>query len=196
MDCATRQYHERLVSAAKLADLGDPSAVDGLVKALRDQAAEVAAAAASALGQLHARQAADPLRDVAANGDGYFDPMTRKAAIDALVEVAGIDAVPTLIELIRDIDAEVSRHAIFSLGRIADRRAAEPLWNVVRNPDNYFLSATRCAAVDAVAQINATLGNDGEGATTRAVVSDSLRRLASEDRDPEVRAHAERALAS
>lgn len=190
------EYHERIKSAARLGDLGDPAAVDGLINALRDQAAEVAAAAAASLGQLHAKQAADPLRDVVANGDGYFDTLTRQAAIDALVEVAGLDAVPTLMSLVRDIDADVSRYAIEQLGRLGDQRAAGPLWDVVRNPDNFFLSSTRCAAVDAVAKIGETLSSEGSGATTRALTSDSLRRLASEDIDPQVRACAERALAS
>lgn len=190
------EYHDRIKSAAKLGDLGDSTAIDGLINALRDQAAEVAAAAAASLGQLHAKQAADPLRDVAANGDGYFDTLTRRAAIDALVEVAGLEAVPTLLSLIRDIDADVSRYAIENLGRLGDQRAARPLWDVVQNSDNFFLSTTRCAAVDAVAKINETLADEGEDATARAFARDSLSRLANEDFDPDVRACAERALAS
>lgn len=190
-------FDERLRSAARLGDLGDPLAVDGLVNALRDQAAEVAAAAATSLGRLHARQARDPLAEVAANGDGYHDTLARRAAIDALVEVAGIDAVPALLPLVRDIDADVSRHVIERLGELADARSGPALWDVVRNADGYFLSVTRCAAIDALAAIGrVSAAADDDGTVTAAVTSDSLRRIAAEEPDPQVRAHAERALAS
>lgn len=132
-----------------------------LLRALRDPSAEVAAAAASALSR-HASpsieaQCLAALREVLANDEGYFNPITRVAALQSLVQRLG--AAPSLAELepmlraVRDVDAEVSVAAIFAVAMHAPHEVAqEYLAPIVSDQSGFFLPLVQNAASRALAR--------------------------------------------
>lgn len=80
-------YYHLVVRAAAAGSLGllrDHRAVSVLVSALRDSMAEISAEAALALGHIGTPEAIQSLRPVIENHDGYFLPMSRRAAIKAV----------------------------------------------------------------------------------------------------------------
>jgi HEAT repeat protein len=74
----------RAAAARSLGQIGDRRAVPCLLQALRDPIAEVSAEAVGALGEIRDGAAVPPLLAAAANADGYFAPMVRLAAVQAL----------------------------------------------------------------------------------------------------------------
>ena len=79
-------YKVRLQAALVLGKLGDPRAVQPLIKALGDQNKTVRGIAASALGQLGDAAATDPLRDLLRRES---DPFVRGQAEKAIAALAG-----------------------------------------------------------------------------------------------------------
>lgn len=126
-----------------------------LIAALRDPSAEVAAVAALKLGARREPEAAAALRDALSNTDGYFSPLTRVAALQAftlrLPAEPDASEVQTLIELVRDIDAEVSMAAIDAVAQRAPQAMAiDCLLPVVVDETGFFLPIVRAAATRAL----------------------------------------------
>lgn len=133
--------------------------VPALLRALRDPSAEVAAAAAMALS---ARAPADTdaichraLIDTLENVEGYYNPLTRVAAMQALV--LRLSSPPSLWELepmlnvVRDVDAEVSMAAIGAIAAHAPPAVAlEHLLPIVTDETGYFLPIVQGAATRAL----------------------------------------------
>jgi HEAT repeat protein len=115
-------------AADALAKIGDPSAVEPLIAALKDSDSEVRGSAAHALGKIADPLAAEPL--IAALGDKRCGPLGAgnvcDAAAIALVEI-GAAAVEPLIAALKNSDSEVRSSAADALGEIGDSRAVEPL---------------------------------------------------------------------
>lgn len=150
----------RLEAARQLGVCGDPSARQALVAALRDPTAEVAREAALALGTSKDAGAAEALMTVFANPDGYFHTIVRVAAAEALGQLGQTSAVGTLIQGIHDPFSEPSQAAIRALGKLADPQAIEPLREVVRNANGFFLPLVQQAAVEALGSFPATSARD------------------------------------
>ena len=83
----------RAAAALSLAQLGDARAIDALVNAINDPIAEASAEAIRALGALANARAISPLINVTRNQNGYFAPIARRAAVLALAQLGGDDAV-------------------------------------------------------------------------------------------------------
>lgn len=125
--------------------------LDALLAALRDVSAEAAAAAALELGARPEPQAAAALREVLKNADGYFNPLTRVAALHALARALpstpGLNELEPILELVRDLDAEVSMAAIDAIALRAPANVAiDRLLPVVLDDTGYFLPIVRMAA--------------------------------------------------
>lgn len=133
--------------------------VPALLRALRDPSAEVAAAAATALGtvtdpklELECQTA---LIGVLANADGYFNPLTRVAALQALVQKLRVPptdlSLLPIVQAVRDVDAEVSMAAIVAVANHAPVDIVfEYLSPVVLDESGFYLPIVRAAATRAI----------------------------------------------
>ena len=126
-----------------------------LIAALRDPSAEVAAVAALKLGARREPEASAALRDALSNTDGYFNPLTRVAALQAftlrLAPEPEAGEVQTLLTLVRDVDAEVSMAAIDAVAQRAPSTVAlDCLLPVVIDETGFFLPIVRAAATRAL----------------------------------------------
>jgi len=131
----------------------EPSAVAAaLIKALRDSSADAAREAAISLGKLGEHSAVAPLIEVVENSDGYYHCVVRAAACASLGQLRDKSATPALVGAVSDPMAEASAEAVRALATIGDQRAVEPLTQVVRNTDGFFLPFVRLAAVTALRQ--------------------------------------------
>ena len=154
--------------------------VPALLRALRDPSVEVAVTAVDALSGRDDRSARDALLSVLVNAEGYFNPVTRVAAISGLARQLDAESFGPVFAAVRDIDAEVS---IAAVAIIADRMptaAATQLMPLLRDPSGYFLPIVRLAAVNAL---------ERAGCLHAGVVAE----LISSERDPAVRRVLERA---
>ena len=125
--------------------------IAALITQLRDPSAEVAAVAALKLGSQPTAEAASALREVLTNADGYFNPLTRVAALQAFTHALppspGPNELAPLLALVRDIDAEVSMAAIDAVAQRAPANVAiDRLLPVVLDDSGYFLPSVRAAA--------------------------------------------------
>ena len=121
-----------------------------LIAALRNSDADIARDAATALGTLGEASAVEPLIQVLGNLDGYYHSVVRSAAAASLGRLGDRRAVDVLLGTISDSLAEPSAEAIRALAAIGDPRAVNPLIEVVRNSNGYFLPIARRAAVAAL----------------------------------------------
>ena len=175
-----RAWQRRAAAARALGEHDAPRAISGLVDALRDTSAEVAAAAAGSLAHQRDPRAATALRAVVANVDRFYDSATRAAAIAALASrKADLDPV---FEAVRDLDAEVSVAAIFAILEFAPQAAAKQLLPVLRDRTNYFLPLVRVAALHVLAR-------------TGTLTAELARELLASESDSDVKAALEKLVA-
>lgn len=143
---------------ARPTDAQKTSDVSALLRALRDPSAEVAAAAASALSTQsdpsmdeECRQA---LFDVLKNTEGFFNPITRVAALQALLPrlvPTGGTLMDAVILLVHDVDAEVSMAAISAIAqRASATEALNTLLPVVHDDTGFYLPMVQTAAANAL----------------------------------------------
>jgi HEAT repeat protein len=158
---------------AALVRLGT-GAVEPLMEALASHEIDlVRRSAARALGGIRDAQAIEsPVAALGDRGDGGW---IREEAKRALARY-GSEAVPPLIEALKDDDERVRHGAAQALGRIGDPKAVEPLMAAVRDEDRWVrLEATRALgaigdtrAVEALIDI---LGHEDRGARHTAAQS-------------------------
>ncbi len=142
---------QRWGAVAALGETGDPKAVPILLKALRDEDENVRAVAAASLGKLRyaraARQLVQALADkservqahaewalenigeraIPAIVDGAKRTATKLRAFRLLGRLKAREAVPLLIEGLKDRKPEIRSMAAWALGEIGDRRAVSAL---------------------------------------------------------------------
>ena len=139
-----KDRHVRRAAATALGQLGDPRAVNPLIRALNDSDSGVRGAAATALGQLGDTRAVNPLITVIQNDEWSV----REAAVAALGNI-GAHAVGPLIAALHDQDEYVRRAAAGALGQIGDPRAVKALISALDDES----AAARQAAAEALGQI-------------------------------------------
>jgi hypothetical protein len=145
----------RANAASRLASVQAPGVVDALLAAARDPSAEVAAAAIVALGGKRDARVEPVLRQVLANQEGYFLPVTRAAAVQALAHHLPDGELAPVLDATRDMDAEVSLVAIAALAECAPRAASDPLLRILRDRTGYFLPLVRLGAANALERAGA-----------------------------------------
>ena len=168
--------NEHAAGAAQRAT-ADSSVVIALIGRLKDEDAEVRAAAAEALGKLEDSRAVpallaaigdrDPkVRAATAGALGKFtDPRAvnglsslladpelevRKQALEALAEYESGVPVAGIVRLLSDPDAELRHNAVHALGRFGDRSIAAGLVPLVRDPS----PDVRQAAIESIANLH------------------------------------------
>ena len=77
----------------------------------------------------------------------------RIVAAAALGRSKDVAAVPALVGVLGDADADFAREAATSLGLLANPAAVEPLVAVVKNRDGYFHNVVRLAAIHSLGQL-------------------------------------------
>jgi HEAT repeat protein len=134
--------YTRAMMALSLGGLGPEArgAVPALLKALKDPEAGVRRQAAMALGQIGPGEGGDAKEVVAALIAAVKDPATRQGAVGALVNFgsAAADAVPVLLEVLKEGDASVRVDAIQILGfggRAAASKVVPVLMAALEDPD-------------------------------------------------------------
>lgn len=143
----------RATAAEALGRMADVAAVPALIAALRDADADVAREAAASLGLLRSAAAVESLIAVLNNCDGYFHSVVRVAAAHSLGQLRDRSAVMPLLNAIRDPIAEASAEAIRALASFPDPRSLPAFLEVVRNEHGFFLTTTRRAAIQGLAQM-------------------------------------------
>ncbi|HTW93981.1 MAG TPA: HEAT repeat domain-containing protein [Tepidisphaeraceae bacterium] len=131
-----------------------PQSVATLILALRDPSADTAREAAMVLGKLGDASAVVALIEAVENSNGYFHSVVRAAACASLGHLRDCQATPALIKAVRDPMAEASAEAVRALALLGDDRAIEPLMEVARNENGYFLPVVRLAAINALRQFD------------------------------------------
>jgi HEAT repeat protein len=133
----------------------DPARFQAHVASLRNPSAEIAVRAALSL-RAFGPPAADPLREVLANLDGFCHPTVRAAAVQALGGLVPLKEGALFAEAAADPDVEVSLAAINALVARKDPLAVEVLLTVVENPSGFYVQATRLAAARGLRQLGVT----------------------------------------
>jgi HEAT repeat protein/predicted MFS family arabinose efflux permease len=115
-------------AARALGEIGDPAAVDALIAALRDPAAGLIDDAAQALARIGDRRANSALIPLLHGEHIATTRGDRLAAVRALGELAGSDAVDALLAaLSRAGDEEFTEATVTALGRVGSSRATSAL---------------------------------------------------------------------
>ncbi len=145
------EWQERARAAAQLASVDAPAVVPGLLRALRDPSADAAAAVVDALAARPEPAAKRALLEVVSNGDGYFHPLTRVAAIHGVAQQLEPSDLEPVLHAVQDVSAEVSIAAIAAVTTRAPE-AAQNLIHVLRDKSGFFLPAVRLAAARVLTQ--------------------------------------------
>ncbi|HEY3347982.1 MAG TPA: HEAT repeat domain-containing protein [Nitrospirota bacterium] len=140
----------RYLAANKIGKLGDKSAVDHLLTALRDQDMMVADNIIFALGELGDQKAVHALVRLLRVGS---HEKLRKSAAKALGMLGSKDAVDPLIAALSDPDYKVRKSAARSLGKIGDPRAIPALGKAAEDSD-YNVSKHAKEALDKLQAIH------------------------------------------
>lgn len=177
---AATSWQARASAAMSLAHVDAEDVVPALLRALRDPSVEVAVAAVDALGGRADGSAVDALLGVLQNSDGYFNPVTRVAAITGLARRPDLTSVEPLLAAVRDIDAEVSIAAIAVIAERWPDIAEAQLSPLLRDHSGYYLPLVRLAAANAL---------ERSGSLHAAVVVELLQK----ETDPALRRVFERA---
>jgi HEAT repeat protein len=115
---------ERGEAARALGKIGASSSAASLTTALGDADERVRALAAEALGRLKGVKPLQPLIAILQKDPSF---MVRRSTAEALGEMGDSQAVPPLIEALRDKEARVRVSAAKALAKLKDLRAAAPL---------------------------------------------------------------------
>ncbi len=106
-----------------------------------------------ALGQLGDREAVPALIEAVENFTDFFHTTVRVAACASLGQLADRSAVPALLNAIDDPMADISAEAIGALAALGDERAIEPIAEVLRNGDGFYLPMVCLAAANALREL-------------------------------------------
>jgi HEAT repeat protein len=136
-DSAAQSMNREITTA--LGKLNDPKAAPTLVRLMKGKDPYVRIEAISALGMLKAKDAVDPLMEMATDESG--EPFISKKAIQALGEIGDPKAVPALVKMMfkerRGVSFYVeSSFALYQLGR----PAADALLPVVSGDDKQLMT--------------------------------------------------------
>ncbi len=147
-----------------------------LLAALRDDSAEVAAAAAIALSQHGGPRASAALREVLESREGFFSPVTRAACVQGLARCLNSDEAQVVLEVIHDMDAEVSIAAILASSERWPELATTRLIALLSEQSSYFLPLVRLAAANALSRLG-TLHQDSLSSLLQMETDGDVRRV-------------------
>jgi HEAT repeat protein len=130
--------------AAALGNLGDPKAAPTLMKLLKQKDHYTRIEAINGLGALRAKEAVDPLVDIATDENG--EPFISKKAIQALGDIGDAKAVPALVKMMFKERRAVSFYAesSFALSQMG-KPAADALLPVLDGSDKELYDWARAS---------------------------------------------------
>jgi HEAT repeat protein len=146
----------RQAAISALGEIGDPSAAEILIEALRSSAAEVRFQAAIALPRVAPEAAVEPL-GAALDDD---DAEVRACAAAALGDLGHEGSRDRLVELLSDPEQQVRMEAATALSRMGDRRGTAVLIHALQDRDFRLLAAEhlfRCPDPAARGALNSAL---------------------------------------
>lgn len=170
-------YQDRAAAARSLRHAQQaPGVLEALVSALRDGSAEVACAAAEALGEigLGVTEAQRALWAVLDDEEGYYNVLVRAAALTALTRCLPEGELAGVFRAIQDQDAEVSIAAISAVLSRAPDQAPRYLLPILVDNHGYYLPVVRLAAARGFE-------------TSRTLEHEVLADLVQREQDPDVR---------
>ncbi len=153
-------WQVRARAAAELAHSEAEEALEGLLAALHDPSAEVAAAAVDSLSRKHDPRIAPAFERVFDNREGYYSPVTRAAAVLGLGRLLGSGGLRALSRALSDVDAEVSLAAISAITEHAPAHAAEHIVPLLEDRSGYYLPFVRLSAVHGLTRAGALSHHD------------------------------------
>jgi HEAT repeat protein len=124
-------FQRRVQAVNRLAEIGDPAAVEPLIRTLLDKDDVVRLAAADALGRLGDGRATSALLPLLKDQN----PGVRTAAAGALGALGDAKVVDPLMPVLRDSHWEARVATLESLGRLRDPKATEAVADCLRDPD-------------------------------------------------------------
>jgi HEAT repeat protein len=151
-------WQSRASAAMSLAHVESDGVVPALVRALRDPSVEVAVAAVDALTSHYEPDSTQALLQVLGNPEGFFNPITRVAAITGLARRLAPTEFNPVFAAVRDIDAEVCIAAIAVIAERVPQLAGEQLLPILRDPTGYYLPLVRLAAANALERAGVLTG--------------------------------------
>jgi HEAT repeat protein len=158
-----------------------PMTVDALIKVLRERTFSEREEAIKILGKLKDPRGLEPIGEALLNSDWMS---IRSEAASALGSMELRDAVPPLIEGLKDFEAPVRANVAEALGKLADARAIEPLvaavlgekgWNI-RHMENALVKI----GVPAMKPLIAVLADMKKSQEVRETVADALAQIISQ----------------
>jgi hypothetical protein len=174
-------WQVRAGAAAELAQRDDEEALEGLLAALHDPSAEVAAAAIDSLSRKSDGRIAPALERVLDNREGYYSPVTRASAVLGLGRALKSQGLRMLSKALTDVDAEVSLAAIAAIAEHTPEHAAEHIVPLLEDRSGYYLPFVRLSAVHGLTRVGALSHHDAV-------------RLRRHEQDDSVRAALERVM--
>ncbi len=136
-DSATHAMNKEVVSA--LGAIGDPKAAPTLLRLLKSKDNYTKIEAINALGAMKAKEAVDPLLQIATDESG--EPFISKKAIEALGEISDPKAVPDLIKMMFKERRGVSFYVESSFGLYQiGKPAADALLPILKGEDKATLA--------------------------------------------------------
>lgn len=138
---------------APLGEIGDPRAVEALLKAVGDPSAAVRSAAVEALGEIRDPRVFEPV----VNALGDSDKSVRFYAAMGLGQIGDARAGDALVTALKDPDESVRSWAADSLGVLKDRKAVKALIGVSVEDQ---AEKVRTAALKALSEIDPEWAQD------------------------------------
>ena len=167
-----KDAYERQRAAITLGNLGNPGAVEPLIRALKDDDLFVRNFAARSLGDLGDRRAVDPL--IEAMGDANL--LVRRSAVEALGRLGDSKAVEPLIKAANNGSDILRRAAIEALGRLGDARGIGPLIEALQDKDFYIRDGASIALTNigdpAIPELVQSLPNWTAGPAAAKILKD------------------------
>lgn len=131
--CLAEGIATRKALATALVRIGEP-AIPPLIVMLGDERWYVVRNMVAMLGEINSRDWVPEMLEAA----DHPDPRVRKEMIRTLAKIGGPEAEQTIVRMLTDEDPGIVRQAVVSLGTTRCRAAAEPLLQLLRQPDRFL----------------------------------------------------------
>ena len=138
--------------------VAEPKDLDAMITALEDESVIVRERAAALLGKFKRRSAIDPLIKVLTDETEWKS--VRARAADSLGVLRDEKALQSLLDALKDENAEVRASAAAALGKLEDVRAVEPLIEIVNKPPVLEDATVRNNAITALGTIGDSRAED------------------------------------
>jgi HEAT repeat protein len=158
--CVAESLSDRKSIAIALTRSGG-AAISAIVPMLKDERWYVVRNMVTILGELNSPDSVKALKMTA----HHPEAKVRKEVVKSLTKIAPQSGEHTLISMLDDLDRDVVRQAIFSLGALRSKAAVQPLLDIVTAPDAFLKELeVKKLAVSA-------LGRIGDHRSTAAIVA-------------------------